>query len=112
MNISILWGGESQAYVRQSRPLDTFICLLKIREPIVMISLLSFLVFQLELEKQIGASVIIKPLLSLKKPVCLGRLFLLRSFLCRQTGNYLIKFVTGLATNPCYMLYCLKYVRN
>ena len=31
-------------------------------------------IFPLELEKQSDASVIIKPLLSLKKPVCLGRL--------------------------------------
>ena len=75
MNISILWGGESQAYVRQSRSLDIFICLLKIREPIVMISTLVVFIFPLELEKQSVASVIIKPLLSLKKPVCLGRFF-------------------------------------
>ena len=64
MNISILWGGESQAYVimwGKAGPLDMGTnC-----DDIVVF------IFPLELEKQSDASVIIKPFLSLKKPVFL-----------------------------------------
>ena len=65
--------------MRQSRSLDICICLLKIREPIVIV----VCIFSLELEKQSDASVIIKPLISLKKPVCLGRL---ANQLCKETS--------------------------
>ena len=44
-------------------------------------------IFPLELEKQSVASVIIKPLLSLKKPVCLGKIFCHETSFADKLGN-------------------------